>query len=313
VNGVVPIDDRRIVVHIGPPKTGTTWLQRSVLPHFDDVHVPLTPEGVRECLSLRTPETFEPLDVHRRLEGALKSSASAIVISDERLAGPPIGHQFERTVLARRVCGMFPNARILITTRSQPSAIASLYRHYVTWNNETGRIEDFLAQSDGVFGRGFDWAYYDYESLARQYGAQIGDDRVHILPLELSRADLSAYLQRLAGVLGVAPPEAVSVDARNEGIHDVCVPVMRAINVITGQTEQEKATGVGGSPLLRFPGRGFGRRVLRALSRRARGVLPSPALERRVHHIVGDAFSGANMRLEERSGLSLSGLGYPVA
>jgi len=300
-----------VTVHIGPPKTGTTWLQQSVFPSLP-VEMPLTPDEIRRLIVFPSPTDFDPAVVLEAIAKRTAKGAQRIVLSDERLAGAPLAGGYDRTRLADRVAECFPSSRILITIREQKSAILSTYKHYVTWNNGSGRFADFACERPPMLAPQFSYDYFDYSALVALYDERFGAAAVRVLPFEL-RENPDRYAKAIADALSVESAPALDLTARNVGIDDRFVSTMRLVNALTGQSAHDRQITTGGYPVLRLPGRTLVRRGLRTLSRRPRGPSPKPSrLSRKVSGAVAGRFAASNRSLADRTGIDLEAMGYDV-
>lgn len=129
----LPADTMSLLVHIGAPKTGTTFLQTQIFartdglgcigrPHQDTAdyrrfaHALMQEED--ESTAIATIRSY----LHRAVE---EEKARPFVLSDEAISFAPLWH-----VVARRLAAVAPEAKILLTVRSQFSAITSFYANH---------------------------------------------------------------------------------------------------------------------------------------------------------------------------------------
>jgi hypothetical protein len=134
------------VIHVGLPKTGSTFIQENVLSASEDVFYvgrPYTQEGqafnmIQYCDdSIYNAERVqeELNNLRRRADG------KRIVISDEMLAGSPLYGFRNRSSIARRLQRHFPEAEIILCLRNQVDLLQSYFKQITAmgWN---GRVLD---------------------------------------------------------------------------------------------------------------------------------------------------------------------------
>jgi hypothetical protein len=194
--------------------------------------------------------------------------------------------------LARRIHAVVPEARVILTVRSQLAWLDSNYRWYLELlPRDRSRFQDFLDTLEGRFA--LDAGHFD--RTAALYGGIFGDERVLVLPLELLERDEAASLARVCDFLGVAhAPYVPEKKNRNEG------------------------------PAFRFeelpfqPPRSAGSRVgrLRAAAERLLQRDPDApthgVLRPSERALLASVYAAGNTRLARRLGLDLGSLGYPV-
>lgn len=215
-------DTDRLVIHVGPPRTGTTSLQFGAFarhPEIETLGKPFNVEGAPDeaceamaslCESL-WKEDGVAFDFERARALLVRAMdrparrATVRVLSEE---GFGHGGAVDRMVIARRLRRLFGRCRVLVTVRDPVDAAASYHgwayaRGFVgegidAWvrsctraNHYDGRARDFPL-SNAKFGE-----------LVACYARLFGDERVLVLGLEMLRNDPGAYAGRLAGFIGV--------------------------------------------------------------------------------------------------------------
>lgn len=267
---------RRVLVHLGYPKTGTTLLQRDVFRRVTrsaERHViGMDPDGAsgtpmsylrfRRTLAGQRPDWFLPRPHWRDLA---PEGWEHLILSDEG----PLSSEIRRIIHGRRP-GRFESrlewlreriptgarASILLTTRAQgqliPSLLAEMHhslspaardlRRWVTMAEDPGSPLHALLDAERVLGR-----------LTTTLGAA----EAHLLPLELLATDPGEYGARLSRALG-EPIEPPTGDRQN----------VRRID----RDEWVTSTTVGAG--------GIGRAVYRLYARRALPLPPRILLRR---------------------------------
>lgn len=211
----------RHLLHVGYPKTGSTFLQRWFEAHPQLAYVEGGIAGFRDVYAIARDNAV----AH---DPPLYRVTSAEVLTAPILdAGKPVIEykrvfNLQMATAQLQVCstlaGLFADATVLIVTRGFRSMILSTLSQYV----RTGGDADLLQmvrtaheQRDQRFLES-----WDYDTLIAAYQSAFGADNVIVVPYELLRDDANAFLRTLAGRLGIDP-----VPATPERVNESLSPV----------------------------------------------------------------------------------------
>lgn len=199
----------RLVLHVGYPKTATSWLQAQVFGQAaQGFAVPWPTAGNRiiEAVGWTNPRAFDPDAVRAAFVADLAQlPADAVpVISYETLVGDPTRQIFWGFEVASRLHAAFPMARVLISIREQGALAVSTWQEYVV-RGGTLDLPQFLFRG-GLAETGYRAAcppeYFRFADLVAHYQALFGKDRVGVLPLELLRRAPDDYAAALFAFCG---------------------------------------------------------------------------------------------------------------
>lgn len=180
--------------------------------------------------------------------------------------------------LAQRVKDVLPGARILMTIRNQITWLDSGYRHFLAHLPPQRRqFADFLATPEGKLS--LDAGQFD--RTVALYDRLFGRDNVLVLPLELIERDEAGALRRLVDFLAV-PYRPYEAEQKNFN------------------------RGNPAPPAAEQPPRSLFDRVLRRAPDAERPISPAES------RVIEAMFAAGNVRLAQRTGFDLRGLGYPV-
>lgn len=198
---MVKYNDVPILVHVGPHKTGTTWLQENIFttaqgivydPSFELSHRAFLnpyygnfdPEAARAV--------YLPMLERARLE------RKPLVISDEALSGWPFGQRSTRQIVAERIQLTFPQARILITVREQDAVLLSMYSEYLRYGFSSS-LPAFLNQetSNPNLQPLLDLTYYEWDRVLDMYSSIFGPQQVIAVPMEWGISKPENYISVL--------------------------------------------------------------------------------------------------------------------
>jgi len=296
----------RVVLHVGYPKTATTWLQKVVLPRHPELVLlrRATPgcEWIQQLLADH-PFDFTP-DRHRAAIDASFAPLGERVafISHEAYLGDPFLGGINSELAAPRLAALFPDARIVIVIREQGAMIDSLYRQYVQ-EGGVATPEQLFADPSALrvrFARG----YLAYDRACALFAAHFGRARVRVLLFERLLEAPDQFLGELYDHCGVAHVPLVRSDdvGRNVGLASPALEILRTANRVLTSSFQPQAL---------LPMRS--RTLRRALQRRsARSSAARPAVPEPLSALLRASYREGNRRLRDELGLPVEQAGYAV-
>jgi hypothetical protein len=190
------------LIHIGYPKTASTWLQEVVFP--DESLGFTTPWGNRCALAIDQlvlcgPYNFSPEEAIANFKSNIHEPLSLTpVISDEILVGDPIQGKYWGKMIADRLVEVFPSAKVLICIREQKSYMLSAYKEYIR-SGGTFPLQRFIGHNlnrhgfTGIIQKNF----LEYDTVISYYQNLFGKEKVLILPFEMLRLEPQFFLDSL--------------------------------------------------------------------------------------------------------------------
>lgn len=307
---------RHPVIHIGFHKTGTSWFQQSLYPRVVS-HCLADRDLVRSTFMGGDAFAFDAAEARRDLENA--SNGKPVLICEEDLSGilhVGAASTYIAKIVAGRLHDSFPEAEIIIFVRAQPDAAASWYAQYVREGGTASPRRYFFPDEYLFPGRNtpfkiarFDFSQLDYAGLIQEYDRLFGRDRVHVFALEMLTGDPTFVLQRLRDI-GLDFPDEVPMRRVNAAYRKGLMPIARATALFTARSVENKRT------LLHLPFWFKGRlRLLNFLDRLplfGPRVQPADVLDAPTRGWIAAYFWRGNQWLQERMGIDLEPLGYPV-
>lgn len=139
------MDKQQVYIHIGMPRTATTFLQQEIFPHIPEIEF----YGLNETYY---SEAFNQLQFaddtfynpNKIIEIKKKWKANKILLSNENFIGQSTHfNHINRSLIAKRLKSAFPDAKILLVLRNQMDLLASLYAINLQWK-ETREIDNFI-------------------------------------------------------------------------------------------------------------------------------------------------------------------------
>lgn len=312
--------ESRLLIHVGYPKTGSTWLQHTV---FDDKNAgfvrPWTSQSniggadrVIDEFIIANAFSFNPQLTRKIFEPGLQRAITqncVPVLSEELLVGNHVHGKYWGKEVADRLHNVFPEAKILIFIREQKAMIKSSYGQYLKPGG-TATIQRYIG-SGGTQRSGFgpicQLDYLEYNFLIEYYQNVFGEKNVLVLPFELLKMDqltVANRIIRFAGSKGTF--ENIQTPARNVGFKGATFAIRRILNVFCAPFDSYGGSNI---PLTW--------RIANKLSFFTDRLLPQYIHERggqKLEHLisegVGDFFRESNQRTSNMIGINLTDLGY---
>lgn len=196
-----------VYLHIGYPKTATSWLQRGVFPYHPEINFlggRQVPSWVGEIVTLHDLD-FNPEWFRAQVTDLSKPT----LISWESLSGDPWVGSWDVCRNANRIHAIWPDAKIIVCVRSQIEMIESLYRQYIKMGG-SGSINHFLTRESERNIEYFSLNSLRYDRVLDYYQNLFGNDSVFSYLYEDLSRDSETFLNRLfdfVGVSGMRPEE----------------------------------------------------------------------------------------------------------
>lgn len=234
----------KIFIHVGEPKTGTTYLQQLMFSN----QTALVRQGVilpggrpryhfRATQDLRgvVPEPGDPL---APFHGAWDKLAA------EALAAPRVGlvtHEVLSSVdeeQAARAVASFGDAEvhIVITVRDLASLLPAEWQETIK-NRSTTTYEDWLRRvvdeesNDPDRRRWWFWRVHDTLEILRIWGRDLPPERVHVITVPPRGSAPGLLWERYAGLVGIDPGSVDTSGAKsNASLNVAQVELIRRIN-----------------------------------------------------------------------------------
>jgi len=180
----------KTLLHIGAPKTATTFLQEAYYPYHPELaYIPHVTEWNRWLFCLNKPEP------------------RALATCEEGIIGQP---QWRKSML-KNLSELIKDPIVLITTRAPtPGLLASIYSQSIRGGEQRSFNRFFEDQLDV-------WKeIYNFDDLYRESCSIFGSERVFLLPYELLRDNQDRFLRELETIVGISSFDPVMKTAVNQ-------------------------------------------------------------------------------------------------
>lgn len=237
-------DHPEIYLHVGSPKTGTTFLQQVLwsqksraaeqglllpLDRFNDHY--FASLDLRELV--RPPHPPEAEGAWHRLVRAAGEHHGPVLVSHELFSAASA----TQAKAATRSFGSHSEVHVVITARDYVRQLTAEWQEHVKHRALTS-FEAFVAGvRDGAPERkGWFWRVQDYAGIAERWGAALPPSRVHVVTVPPIGADPGLLWERFAGLLGL---DAASFDTAgfrsNTSLGLEQAEVLRRVNRALGE------------------------------------------------------------------------------
>lgn len=228
------ISDKKVFLHVGLHKTGSTSLQNHLFSELDANTFAYNPGG-REVLNkliipiIRHRHTTQTKPMEAKItafteyiqEQILPVRQNNVLLSHECLSGEPQSRKSNVEILVQTCKAWFPNAHIIIMLRNQADWLVSIYAQrakveFLQWIREDKpflTLHQSLRYHDGKFqehsshpdleDESMNALGFAYQDKVRIYQELFGNERVHVLFFEHFKQNPAAFIQQLADILGV--------------------------------------------------------------------------------------------------------------
>jgi len=295
-------------VHVGYPKTASTWLQNQLFSRPAIGFHAVPPLEILEHLVFRDGMTFDP-DVARDSFApylcAARSEGQVPVLSNEVLVGDQTqGGRYWGAMVADRLHQVFPDANILMIVREQASMLVSSYKQYIRVGGRS-TLTDFVQREPG-FDAVCRLDFFEYDQIIGFYQGLFDPSQVLVLPYELLRQDGRDFVQRVLRLAGIDSDVQADAKVAYHGWGGATIDIRRRLNrILSGWTYCD-------GPV---PPKSW--RVGDRACRRMERFIPSTIQQRRERSLeaiaaetVRGRFAASNRRTADLIGFDLAAFGY---
>ena len=235
-------DRRRVFLHVGSPKTGTTflqevlWSQRTLaaeqgllLPlerFFDHYLASLDVRG----LAHRPEHPSHAVGTWRRVVKAAEAWSGTVLVSHELFASATV----DQCRAAVEAFSPATEVHVVITARDLVRQIPAEWQEHVK-HRSSKTLPGFVADLRREDQRSWFWQVQDFADVARRWGAALPPERVHVVTVPAVGADPDALWTRFATLLGLEPDSFdTAVGRSNSSLRLEQAELLRRVNASLG-------------------------------------------------------------------------------
>ncbi|WOI36642.1 sulfotransferase domain-containing protein [Alteromonas sp. CI.11.F.A3] len=315
---MLTIDDIELFIHVGYPKTATTWMQTHVYKDEPSLlqignSYKLSDWGLH--LVAAHDLDFDPeFVVQQVLKIVSQSNQRKVVISWEHLLGDSAFNSDGLVRIANRLKQCFPNAKVIFYIREQLSLIKSLYAQYIQ-EGGTWKLEDFLSL-DYPYRVGLNLVYLDYFKVASLYCELFGQSNVYIQTYELLKQAPENEIERLFQWMQLdtdRPLSTISSEHENVSLSRQTLSLLRLLNyIIPSRFNSLGPKRFTRQPRSRFYIRKYLQEYIDPYIIRRIFTSSNLHIESERQRVIHAQFAKSNALMQSHFNLSLAQQGYPL-
>jgi hypothetical protein len=233
----------RVFVHVGSPKTGTTFLQNLLWSHRDlareqGLHLPMTRfrDHYLATLDVRglagsPPYPTRAVGMWKRLADDALATPGTSLISHELFAGATA----EQARQAMERLAGDAEVHLVITARDLVRQVTAEWQEHVKHRSRQS-LGDFVAaiRRDDAHKSWF-WRVQDFADLAQRWGGGLPPSRIHVVTVPPPGSPGNLLWERFAGLLDLDPASFETTRARsNESLGLEQTELLRRVNEALG-------------------------------------------------------------------------------
>jgi len=233
-------EGRRVFIHVGLQKTGTSFLQHAFFASTDvlaaqglDMVPPTRLSAFR--LMLRVRDRYDPaidppgvVDSLSRFQEQLRAATGSRGLLTEESLAPAMKRQ-----IARLVDACAPReVHVVVTVRDLARQIPSAWQEWVkrSMNLPFEEYVESLYEREVPASRKF-WAHQDLPTTLGRWAVYVPPERIHVVTVPQRGQDREVLLHRFCQVMEVDPDSLVTTGRpRNDSLGHVQAELLRRVN-----------------------------------------------------------------------------------
>ncbi|ELS00033.1 sulfotransferase domain-containing protein [Gloeocapsa sp. PCC 73106] len=311
----------KLLIHIGYPKTASSWLQKSIFNNKDLGVVAPWGQGKQAVEAINY--FYYPDDLNFTVADTYCHFLPGIEQANLQNLVPILSHEYLSVrigaisypkLVADRLAQVFPEAKILLFIREQKKIILSTYQEYIK-NQGVQTLEQALDENNYTDGKlpAVRPSLYKYDVLISYYQQLFGKDQVLVIPFELFKSNnLDVVIKILDFVDAKYESNSLSfIDTKssiNSSYKLAGIPIRRKISQLVGQQEVDNSRRNSRIIFFNRVNKFINYFLPEALEEKQKKYL-----EKVVKQYVKDMFNESNQRTSELIGVDLAKLGYSIS
>lgn len=222
------------LIHIGYPKTGTTWFQKNLYPNAANCYFMSRSDLIKYIIS-PTVFDFDPCLARNQISSIIGSKR--LVICDELiLGGLDIGFGIGEFIyiIANRLRLLFPSAQIIIFIRNQIDILESAYSQYIKAGG-TYNVDKYLRFSKIQFQpyvehQRFNPVLFDYAKVINFYTALFSKENIRVYLFEKFEENPTSFIDMFCQKTDIKIVNEIDFTRKNVRLSFVSTKIVRLLN-----------------------------------------------------------------------------------
>ncbi|GAB4446358.1 MAG: hypothetical protein Fur0028_00740 [Bacteroidales bacterium] len=223
------------IIHVGYPKTGTTWFTDFFYPFIKNANVSYTSD-LEYCFD----KGKEFLKVKRKID--MNNDKHYIIIAHKFVGVEEFkwDHGKYRDFFVQHLKYNFPDALIIVFIRNQIDFLASVYSSYIT-HGGTYNFKKLFKEGKLADGSMFAFEYLNYYQLIKLYQEAFGKENVYLYVYEDFMNNNKAFLEKYINDLKIEIDlDKLNYKRNNETLRIGLANIIRLLNYFKKDGVQPK-------------------------------------------------------------------------
>ena len=218
------------LIHIGYPKTSTTWFQKQFYPRVTDACFIGRDEVLGKILR-KDAFSFNPAVVS---EYFTDHCHGRILICEEEILVDRRNNGIRIAENARRINAVFPQADIVVIIRNQTDIMASRYSQHILAGGTHSPDRYLFRQKTPYKNVTNDFILFEYDKVVTLYQNLFGTAHVHVFLFEQFAADNTSFLKEYCRIFDLKINlDTLSYQPENPRLRKALYPLARFMNIFT--------------------------------------------------------------------------------
>jgi len=224
----------KTLIHIGYPKTGTTWFQNSFFNKIQNFSF-IDRREVKEDFILPNSLDFNADKIREKYKGISKP----LILSHELLVGGMIHMGGINGILtqefAKRLNAVFPNAHIIIFIRNQIDHIASAYNQYIRGGGNLNINKYLYQDSFDALNKFFffSFAFLEFDKIISFYKTRFGENNIHVFMYEKFKDNPEQFIKEFCSQFDIkANLSDINYEPTNISFRKYIKPIFKSANLL---------------------------------------------------------------------------------
>lgn len=228
----------KTIIHIGYPKTGTTWFQKNFYPKIEGSCF-LNRKIMCEHIIFKDVFDFNPIIIKEKLD-KISNDQRVLICEELLLGGLDIGYGSGEFIVqnAKRLKELFGNSTVVIFIRNQQSILESSYSQYIK-SGGTYSVKKYIGLK-GRFNRQFQNYHlfnprlYNYYNIIKMYSDFFGKENVHVFFYEDFERNPVQFIDDFCIHFCLKRNEKININQKeNARLSSFLVSFLRFLNLFT--------------------------------------------------------------------------------